>query len=338
MDEVFLRLSLKDRREVIRVAADRSQRPSHLLEKDVWVVWSLSTLFKSPLGDHLVFKGGTSLSKAYKVISRFSEDVDLTHDIRALAADLVGTGHEPLPKTRSEEKRWSKEIRERLKIWVSETVQPVLAAALIGEGLPATTRVEGDKLFIDYEATATGSGYVAPSVLLEFGARSTGEPATVRDVICDALGLVEGVVFPTAQPRVMHAERTFWEKVTAMHVFCLQERLRGDRFSRHWHDVARLDEAGIADASMKDRALAEAVARHKSMFFPEKAAGGSPVDYFAAVNGGLSLVPSGEAFKSLEDDYGRMVQAGLLETDAEPFDTLMARIADTALRANQRGA
>ena len=214
-------------------------------------------------------------------------------------------------------------------------MQPMLVNALFAERLPASTRVEGEKLFIDYEATATGSGYVAPTVMLEFGARSTGEPATVRDVACDALGLVEGIIFPTAQPRVMHAERTFWEKATAMHVFCLQRRLRGDRFSRHWHDLARLDEAGIAEASLKDRALADAVARHKSMFFPEKAAGGSPVDYFAAVNGGLSLTPSGEAFKALEEDYGRMVQAGLLEEDAEPFDRLMARIANIALRANR---
>ena len=58
------------------------------------------------------------------------------------------------------------------------------------------------------------------------------------------VGLIDGLVFPTARPRVMHAERTFWEKATAIHVFCLQERLRGDRFARHWHDVVRLDEAG----------------------------------------------------------------------------------------------
>ena len=84
--------------------------------------------------------------------------------------------------------------------------------------------------------------------MLEFGARSTGEPASPRDVVCDAGGLIEGVEFPTAHPRVMHAERTFWEKATAMHVFCLQERLRGERFARHWHYVVRLDDAGIATA------------------------------------------------------------------------------------------
>jgi len=298
-------------------------------------VWALSTLYAAPLGEHLVFKGGTSLSKAYQVIHRFSEDVDLTYDIRAIAPDLVGENGEALPKTRSEEKRWSSEVRRRLPEWVGAVAQPVIADALATEGLAATIRVEGDRLFIDYEPTATGSGYVAPSVMLEFGARSTGEPASLRDVVCDASGLIDGLIFPTARPRVMHAERTFWEKATAIHVFCHQERLRGDRFARHWHDVARLDEAGFAEAAFADRELANAVARHKSLFFAEKAADRAPIDYGAAVNGGLQLVPVCDGAKALEEDYARMVEDGLLFDDAAPFEALMARCEDIAARANR---
>lgn len=338
MADAFLLLPVADRREALSVAADQSGRPAHLLEKDVWVVWALATLYGSALGEHLVFKGGTSLSKAYGVIRRFSEDVDLTYDIRAIAPDLVDGNGEALPKTRSEEKRWSSEVRKRLPEWVAGAAQPVIAAGLAAQALVATIRVEGEKLFIDYEAIAAGSGYVAPSVMLEFGARSTGEPASLRDIACDASGLVEGVVFPTARPRVMHAERTFWEKATAIHVFCRQERLRGDRFARHWHDVVRLDEAGLAEAAFADRELANAVARHKGMFFAEKAADRSPIDYVAAVNGGLQLVPGGDAFKALQEDYGRMVEDGLLLDDAEPFEALMARCADIAARANRAGA
>lgn len=335
MAEAFLTLSAGDRREALAVAADQSGRPLHLLEKDVWVVWTLATLFGSDLGQHLVFKGGTSLSKAYHVIWRFSEDVDLTYDIRAIAPDLVGENGEALPKNRSEEKRWSKAVRHRLPEWVSGTVQPLLAGAIKAQSLPAALRVEGDKLFVDYEATSAGSGYVAPSVMLEFGARSTGEPASPRDVVCDAAGLIEGVEFPTARPRVMHAERTFWEKATAMHVFCLQERLRGERFARHWHDVVRLDDAGIANAALADRGLVNAVARHKSMFFVEKAADGEVIDYVAAVGGKLILAPSGEAREALATDYARMVEDGLLLEDAEPFEKLIERCADIAERANR---
>ena len=276
MADVFLRLSPQDRRDALGVAADRSGRPTHLLEKDVWVVWALATLYAAPFGEHLVFKGGTSLSKAYHVIRRFSEDVDLTYDIRAIAPDLVGDNGEGLPKTRSEEKRWSSEIRRRLPAWVAQTVQPVIANAVAAEDLAASIRIEDEKLFIDYKAIALGSGYVAPSVMLEFGARSTGEPASLREVVCDAAGLIEELIFPAARPLVMHAERTFWEKATAIHVFCLQGQVRGDRFARHWHDVVRLDEAGFAEAAFADRDLADAVARHKLMFFAQKAADGKP--------------------------------------------------------------
>jgi len=337
MADVFLHLPASDRRDVLGIAADKSGRPAHLLEKDAWVVWALSTLYSSALGEHLVFKGGTSLSKAYGVIRRFSEDVDLTYDIRSIAPDLVGNDGEALPKTRSEEKRWSSEVRKRLPDWVAGTVQPTIASALAEEDLVATVRIEGEKLFIDYEATTTGSGYVAPSVMLEFGARSTGEPASPRDVVCDASGLIETVVFPTARPRVMHAERTFWEKATAIHVFCLQERLRGERFARHWHDVVRLDEAGLAEAAFADQELANAVARHKAMFFAEKAADRESIDYAAAVNGDLRLVPVGEALEALGDDYARMVDDGLLLDDTESFEALMARCANIAERANRSG-
>lgn len=335
MADAFLQLSARDRRDALGVAADRSGRPTHLLEKDVWVVWALATLYAAPVGEHLVFKGGTSLSKAYKVIRRFSEDVDLTYDIRSIAPDLVGEDGEALPTTRSEERRWSKEVRKRLPEWVHDSVCPVIATALAADGLNAATRVEGEKLFIDYEPTATGSGYVAPSVMLEFGARSTGEPASVIDVGCDAAGFVDGLTFPTARPRVIHAERTFWEKATAIHVFCLQERLRGDRFARHWHDVARLDEAGFVDAAIGDRELAANVARHKSMFFAEKAADGTPIDYEAAVGGELRLAPGGDGAKALEDDYARMVDDGLLLEDAEPFDVLMKRCAEITNKVNR---
>lgn len=179
MADRFLALSKDDRREALAVAAARTGRPIHLLEKDVWVVWTLETLYSSKLGEHLVFKGGTSLSKAYGAIRRFSEDIDLTYDIRALAPDLVGDNDEALPKTRSEEKRWSSEVRKRLPVWVAESVEPVIAAAVRGQSLPARIRIEGDTLYLDYEAVSSGSGYVAPSVMLEFGHdRPVSRPAS----------------------------------------------------------------------------------------------------------------------------------------------------------------
>ena len=101
MAERYLDLGPGDRREVLEFAASESGRPAYLLEKDIWVVWALRTLFDAHMGAPLVFKGGTSLSKAYGAIRRFSEDVDLTGDIRALIHDLVGDSLNPLPANRS---------------------------------------------------------------------------------------------------------------------------------------------------------------------------------------------------------------------------------------------
>jgi len=143
------------------------------------------------------------------------------------------------------------------------------------------------------------------------------------------------VEFPTATPQVMRAERTFWEKATAIHVFCAQGAFRGgDRFARHWHDVTRLDAAGFADAAIADPGLARAVADHKSVFFAEKNLHGEVVDYHAAVTGGLQLVPDDDALTKLAADYRQMVDDGLFFDDAEPFEALLDRCRAIQAKAN----
>ena len=331
----FFDLSVGERFEALAQAANASGRPPHLLEKDVWVVWSLRHLFAAPYAPHLVFKGGTSLSKAYGVIQRFSEDVDLTYDIRAIARDLIGDAGTPLPASKSQEKKWSKEIRTRLADWVAIEVVPRLRQDLEQHGLPATARAEGDKVFIDYTPLVSGTGYVPPAVMLEFGARSTGEPCELRSVHCDAAAHLRAVKFPEATPQVMRAERTFWEKATAIHVFCSQGVFRGgDRFARHWHDVTRLDAAGFADSAMADTVLAKAVADHKSIFFAEKSPDGEPIDYHAAVSGGLRLVPDNSALAKLAADYQHMVDDGLFLDEVESFDALLRQCLAIQQKAN----
>jgi len=332
----FLKLVANERREVLSIAAAASGRPLHLLDKDVWLVWVLDVLFRSDFADHLVFKGGSSLSKAYGIIKRFSEDVDLTYDIRALAPDLAGLDAEPLPLSRSQEKRWTKEIRTRLPLWITSAVIPVLNEGLAAQGLSAESSADAEKVLIEYEPLARGSGYTKPTVMLEFGARSTGEPSEQRYVQCDAADHVAGVIFPSARPRVMRPERTFWEKATAVHVFCEHGAFRGgDRFARHWHDLIRLDQAGIADSAIADHTLAMAVARHKSVFFAEKNASGAPVDYEAAVSGGLQLVPRGKGLESLSMDYAEMIEDGLLLGESEPFEELLSECRSLQDKANR---
>ena len=337
MAEFFLQLPPDDRRDALGVAAAASGRPIHVLEKDVWVVWTLQKLFAASFGAHLVFKGGTSLSKAYSIIRRFSEDVDITYDIRALAPDLIGDVEEALPPNRSQEKRWTKEIRARLPLWIGDKVMPAIREELAKDKLSAQLSTEGEKAFIEYEPVTAASGYLRPIIMIEFGARSTGEPWEIRPVRCDSADYLPGLVFPTANPRVMRPERTFWEKATAIHVFCEQGQFRGgDRFARHWHDITRLDNTGFADAAIADRALRQAVARHKAIFFAEKDSAGSLIDYEAAVSGGLRLAPSDAAVKTLSDDYRRMVDDGLLLDEADSFEELLAHCRAVQEKANRQ--
>lgn len=182
MPESFFGLSNKDRSDALHAAALRSGRPPHLLEKDVWVVWALRALFDAPFAKDIVFKGGTSLSKGYQAIDRFSEDVDLTYDIRAIAPDLAPAGSDGLPRTRSQEQKWTKTVRERLEVWVQETLSPMVRTRLEDDGVSARVTAEGDIARIEYEPLSEGYGYVRPVVVLEFGARSTGEPSERRPV------------------------------------------------------------------------------------------------------------------------------------------------------------
>lgn len=336
MAEPYLSLSDEDRAEVLELGRERTGRPAHLLEKDVWVVWTLGTLFGSPVGADLTFKGGTSLSKAYRVIDRFSEDLDLSYDIRRLIADLTG-GDEFLPTSRSQASKWTRAVRDRLPEWIAGTVQPVIQAALDQASLGAKLELSGadrDKLLLHYPAVKRGTGYVAPVVTLEFGGRATGEPHSTMPVTCDIVGQVDGVSFPVASPMVMSVTRTFWEKATAAHVYCAQGRIRGERYARHWHDLAAIMRSSHFDTAVKDREVARAVAEHKSHFFSEKDATGRPVDYLAAVAGSLQLVPEGSAREALAADYAGMLDDQVMVGDALPFQDLMAACEEVASRAN----
>jgi len=333
MPENYLTLSRQDRLDALGVATTRSGRPVHLLEKDIWVVWAIDGLFKSEFGKHLVFKGGTSLSKGYEVIRRFSEDIDVTYDVRELIPELAGD--DTLPTTNSQAKKWRDAIDEKLPAWVRDTALPAINKHVMDTDVDVTVTVEGANIYIDYDPLAKGKGYFPPRVTIEFGARSTGEPFEERQITCDAAKHLPDIEFPAAKPRVMLPKRTFWEKATAVHVFCKQGA-QGDRLSRHWHDLVRLDDARYAEAAFADRALAKEIAEFKGKFFREKDRDGNPIDYMAAVSGALQLVPDAETRKALEADYKKMADDGILLDDAEPFADLMKRCADLQRRENAR--
>jgi hypothetical protein len=333
--EPFLSLSPADRADALGVAATATGRPVHVLEKDVWVVWMLEALFSGPGADHLVFKGGTSLSKAFGVIDRFSEDIDITRDVRATVdaaakAAQTSSDAEPHPPSSSQARKWRKAAEAALSAWVPGEVSPWLTHRLSGDGIEGRIETSGTNLWLRTTPTSTGWGYMKPDVLVEFGGRSTGLPAEVMPIVCDAAVALPTLIFPTASPRVMAVERTFWEKATAVHAFNAREGLPGDRLSRHWFDLARLLETGHAERALADRDLAAQVARHKTDFFAE-----AGVDYLGAVAGQLRLVPSTGFLPEVAADYARMRDAGYLAETALSFEALIVKIAELETAANR---
>jgi hypothetical protein len=134
----------------------------------------------------------------------------------------------------------------------------------------------------------------------------------------------------------MEISRIFWEKATAIHVYCLQGREKlAARFSRHLHDLASLHAKGYTAEAIAARNVAETVARHKAMFFRMKAADGNVIDYAVAIEGGLILIPRGEDLEALRTDYRSMIDEGLLRTDAYDFDSLIAQCTTLQREANE---
>jgi hypothetical protein len=213
-------------------------------------------------------------------------------------------------------------------------VKLTLKAAEPGSRQPPTIVLHYPPLIPAPEGTY---GYVRPTVLLEFGAHSTGEPHGPVPITCEAATHLVMLDFPIARPLVMDPKRTFLEKAAAIHVSCRRGRWgsgEGDRYSRHWYDLDRLARAGIAEAAVRDRILAAEVAQHKKDFWRAMDADEQPIDYLYSLSGNLQLVPTDAARQALESDYTAMADSGMLRGEFPNFPELLARISQLEKQCN----
>ncbi len=289
MAERFLELERGDRADILQSLAAQLGRTAVVLEKDVWVCWTLGTLFALPAREAMAFKGGTSLSKVYGAIARFSEDLDVTIDCRRLAQPF--DPFDPAA-TVTAQKRHGQNLVDAMERHVREVVAPGLAAELARQ-FQGACRIELDaeaeKLWVRYEsALPPALGYLERNILVEFGGRNSVEPRESRTIEPYMGGLVDGVEFPVAKVDVLRPERTFWEKATLIHAECGRGELRPsrERLTRHWYDLARLADHDIGRRALADRALLVDVVRFKKVFYRAGYA-----NYDACASGGLRLVP-----------------------------------------------
>ncbi len=336
MADAFLALPAADRRDILETADARSGRPAAILEKDVWICRVLQVLFSIPDPHPMAFKGGTSLSKIYRIIDRFSEDVDITLDYRAFAE-----GFDPFAPgvSRSAIRRFSDGLKSHVERYTHDVVGPALEAAagdLQASGR-STVRIDegGERIRFAYPSVVDNPlDYLASEVLLEFGGRNVIDPNERHPIVPDLAALSGGLEYPKATVTVLSPARTFWEKATLIHVECHRGRLAAGprRLSRHWFDLACLARHDAGRAALADRALLEDVVRHKTVFFN---AGYAHYDH--CLDGRLRLVPEDDGLAGLRSDYDAMRRAGIVGTTAVDFDAMIERLRVLEAEANRPG-
>ena len=301
------------------------------VEKDFWVCWTLRALFTLPgIGEHLTFKGGTSLSKAWKLIDRFSEDIDLILDKESLGCGGDGSPEKALSRKKRKERLDA--LMESSRLWVQGTLQPALVAKISDALGPNGWKIEvdpdiadGQCLLFHYPSVfpPDAAAYLPPKVKIELGARSDAWPHETKSILPYVLEQ-----FPALDPdamatvRVLAAERTFWEKACLLHeeTFRPANKPRKFRMARHYYDLWCLLRGGIGRSAMANMALFARVAEHREIFFRH-----SWVDYSTLKPGTFRLVPAAEQLSAWKADYNAM-RGPMFFGNPPLFEEIMAQV------------
>jgi Nucleotidyl transferase AbiEii toxin, Type IV TA system len=336
----FARMSAQDRRLGCLKTAEFMKLQAASVDKDFWVCWTLRELVNLPdIGKHITFKGGTSLSKAYGLIERFSEDIDLVVD-----KDVLGFGGDASPDRAPSKKQRKKRIDELMaacKDWVQDRLQATLEQAIatrLGTADSWTLEVDPDMpdgqcLLFHYPGAfpVTEAGYVRPVVKIELGARSDDWPSQVR-AISPYVAQVLQQAIPDATVSVpsLAPERTFWEKAMLLHeeTFRPADKPRKERMARHYYDVWCLITRGVAERAAADHALFDRVAAHREIFFRL-----GWVDYATLRPGSLRLTPPPEHRDAWRRDYGAMAEP-MFYGERPSFDEILRLVGEFEQRFN----
>lgn len=328
----YFNLPMDDQRRVLQQASAKYGLPPQALEKDLWVTTILQIVFTLPFADKLIFKGGTSLSKAWRLIDRFSEDIDLAIDrsLFGFEGDLT--------------KKQIKKLRKASSVFVKEEFLVQLRSAIEQYGLTSLCEIEAEpdgdgnntypeprKLFVRYKsAWSEPLSYLSPIVMLEVGSRSLLEPNEQTEIT----SMVEDL-FPTIQTTLVNSEvataiagKTFLEKVFLIHeLFSLKGHgIKAERKSRHLYDLSRMMDRDFAFAAIKNDELWESIRHHREIF--TSVAG---MDYTPDVRARIVLVPRPDIIGAWEADYNSMCSA-MIFGDKPTFAELMERMRSLELR------
>lgn len=309
MDRV-LKLSEQDRIDTFSKAEVDIGLSEDIIEKDFWVCWTLKELFSlDEIKDNLTFKGGTSLSKIYKVIDRFSEDIDISIERAYLG---FKDEKDPANVGTKQAKKLIDELGEACQNFVRGDLFNKLESVIKSKLGPKGWKLEIDEddndgqtiLFTYPKLTAKASNYIRPVVKIEIGARSDHWPVSMQKIAPYVAEILPAPLNQMdAEIRVLNIERTFWEKATILHKYSHypENKIVPERQSRHFFDFYCLLNSEGKTKALANIDLLEKVAAHKNIYF--KAAW---ANYLTAKKGSLKLIPEEKVMKAMEADYKAM--------------------------------
>lgn len=327
-------LSIEERLDVLEITSAETHLPQLAVEKDWWVTMVLKALSATQHFELMSFKGGTSLSKGWNLINRFSEDIDI-----AIRRDgkfsIASTSGNQLAKVRRTSRHYivrelPGEITDALNKMgiVDFSVEPELTRAGndgISTELQATTHPS--TIFVRYKSVLPEeSEYIEPKVKIEISCLSMDEPVeekTLRSFMANVLKEEEDVEvrFPTVVPT-----RTFLEKIFLLHEEFQKENPRSKRMSRHLYDIEKIMDTDFGK-SIKDRELYYSVVKHRSVF--NKIEG---IDYDLHNSSTISFIPPESIIKEWEKDYLSMQNHFIYEEESLSFDELIKRMEELTAR------
>ena len=319
----WLNLPKNKQQELFKQLSVKTGIQPQAIEKDAWVTLVLRVIFSSQISEYLVFKGGTSLSKAYKLIQRFSEDIDL-----AISREYLGFQGELTKGQIRKLRRKSHDFvsNEMLNTLINEFKKQDIDRQLFNVEVKNTKISDQDPETIEiiYQSVFEELPYIEQKVLVEIGARSLLEPSENKEIksIIDenyASAQFSEIAFTV---KTIRPEKTFLEKLILLHEEFSKpiEKIRYHRMSRHLYDIGEIITTEFGVEAFKDKELFKEIISHRKIFTPIKT-----VDYETLKIEDLKIIPPKEFYKKYENDYIEM-QENMIYGESVDFKTLINKI------------
>ena len=314
------RFSDKDREELFLATAGKIGIRPEAIEKDFWICYMLDHLFHECVyKDAFVFKGGTSLSKSYHLINRFSEDIDLVLDWRRIITDDSNPWDS---RSNNKQDQYNKSLNTKAALFYASELVPALNSELRDIlGPDCSVSIDGqDEMVINFPYPRLfKDDYIRPVIRLEIGPLAEWTPSHITTVSPFVAEEYQGLFKqPSTEVLTVDAERTFWEKITILHKIANipEEKTLPKRYARHLYDVYCMGHSYVKERAFERKSLLERDVIFKKKFYYSKGAG-----YETATLDSVTLIPNDRILSELRKDYKAM--ENMIYGEIPPFDDII---------------